>query len=794
MTTPTRATLPNSPLAATLPSQGTGQRLPGHQSIVSNPTVASAVIADSIDTIAASVQRAALYSGEIEKNFKQVLDHTKNAQTAAKTVAEQINKTVAGAPGAGGSHRDANRASSFSPLNLSPASMGIQPRDTPTAPMPSWRQDRPGSMDFSQGMNVGRDIGALRQQGANTLNRFLSNRTDAKQPFPMVNGKMTYPSGHPQAGMEVNEADMSEAIGSTEKYARRFNQVATAQRAIDNFGGGRGLSGALGMITKKAGPIGLAVGVGMKIGSEFENQREENRGYQQIYGGSNTSGFAQRTSESVFSRLSMFGTMGQGQAAQLFKDVSSLGIQGDDRQAGLDFAVRNFRKSGMDTKLAVDLMTTSIRNGVKDFSDLNTSLDQVSTAARKAGVNVGEAQRAFARTFELVQSSVTAGSGAASLAGGLTAAQTALGNSVAGKLDIRGMVTNETALRRQATLLGMDSSAYLGGVRNGGIQFQPTLARGLTASLNQVGTDLNSQIRTRVQQLKIDAVGKNGTLRNSDFQSFGETVQREGLMNQTDLAGLANEMSAQTGTQISSTDALSIAISAALGAPQSEITKALGTSASGMGMDGNTFDPRKINGKKLSLSNNEDQRNALAKSMGVVFARPSSRGMVGGSGAQGAARTYLGQVANTGTRNEYEEALVRDGGNNKGLMVRVKSGDSTKMVSYEEALSNPDYVKQVMSGSVMVQNSRNDEGEALSDRLAREKTEAQRSRDAKGGGGKNDRSGEIRVYPTPLLQKFLSFQTYGGEASSAARALGQPPSADVTPGSQTQAAGINGVG
>jgi len=68
----------------------------------------------------------------------------------------------------------------------------------------------------------------------------------------------------------------------------------------------------------------------------------------------------------------------------------------------LQFGVQQFRRVGMDPA-GPGADQQMVRNGVTAFGTLSTSLDQVADSARKAGLNVGQAQQRFGQVLGAVQ-------------------------------------------------------------------------------------------------------------------------------------------------------------------------------------------------------------------------------------------------------------------------------------------------------------------------------------------------------------------------------------------------------
>lgn len=179
--------------------------------------------------------------------------------------------------------------------------------------------------------------------------------------------------------------------------------------------------------------LGTAMRAAGAIGDLYQSEREKNRVYQGIEGGSNASGFGERAHEEAY-RWSMGFAMSGEMARRSFKGVTALGYTGKDqssnqgRQAGLDFVYHNYNSRGMDVDESMGFLQSASRDATVNFGELSKALKDVSDTAGKAGVNAKLMRESFQG---LLDSSITtgAGPGAAQLAGMFSSTQASYGRS-----------------------------------------------------------------------------------------------------------------------------------------------------------------------------------------------------------------------------------------------------------------------------------------------------------------------------------------------------------------------------
>lgn len=296
--------------------------------------------------------------------------------------------------------------------------------------------------------------------------------------------------------------------GEIDHYLASTSRSGRLAGALASRGGGS-LAAGLGMAAARvAGPIGIGYTVASE-GIEFaQNQRESNRFYQGISGGTNASGFGQRVQEKMFD-LGQMGTMGGAQASALFKGVSQTGLTGDSRNQALNFATDAFRKTGTDVETTMSLINTAVKNGNNNFQALSKGLNTVSDAAKNAGTNVGDAGKQYAENYHAVSQNVTQGGAGAQIATSLTTATARLGPAMKDvNLTPLAGPDNNTI---QASLLGRDPTEYANTLAAGGSKAAEAASKGQQAQLTSAVKNLiPPEALAEIQQKSEAAKKENG--------------------------------------------------------------------------------------------------------------------------------------------------------------------------------------------------------------------------------------------------------------------------------------------
>jgi hypothetical protein len=170
-----------------------------------------------------------------------------------------------------------------------------------------------------------------------------------------------------------------------------IGRVAGGEDALSSVAGGVLGDGAAGPIGVVAGALDAVYHFG---GDWLSSQRAQNATFQSIEGGSNIGALAERGRQAQF-EATKFGTFTSKQADQIFQGVTSLGLQGGQRQAGLDFISNNYRELGMSTADSMDLLTQATQTGNASLVALSATLQDVTNTAASAAINTDAARQSF---------------------------------------------------------------------------------------------------------------------------------------------------------------------------------------------------------------------------------------------------------------------------------------------------------------------------------------------------------------------------------------------------------------
>lgn len=230
-------------------------------------------------------------------------------------------------------------------------------------------------------------------------------------------------------------------------------------------GGGGGHSSGSGGLMGWIGKNIPGAGIVKSIFGETRSQRAKNEYYQNVEGGSNAAGFAERGHEEAYV-LSTGAVLSGDEARTAFKGVTRLGYNGrvDDafsqqggRQNALDFIYHAKTSYGASVNESLKTLEVVSKNSTLSLTGLNKALKDISDTAGKAGVN---AQMARAQYLALLQSGVAAGYGAGAVptAANIQMGKTSLGRSFE-DIDLTGQMSQQYTYMASSNL-GMTYNQY----------------------------------------------------------------------------------------------------------------------------------------------------------------------------------------------------------------------------------------------------------------------------------------------------------------------------------------------
>lgn len=338
---------------------------------------------------------------------------------------------------------------------------------------------------------------------------------------------------HKASGRFASGAETEAMEGNLARAAGRYG---TARNLTGALAEGQGVKEAIGaafpgLVSKVAFPLAVAKLTDQAL--DFATaQREQNREWQKITGGSNISAYGERAKSQVF-EWGMKGIMGAGSAEELYMGAARMGLRGDERNRALDFSVANFKKYGMDVKDSLDLINTALESSNSSLSGLGRALEGVSNQAKAAGRNVDEARKAFGARYEQVTQTI-GGTAAVAVAAGQTEASYSLGRG----LENVTFATDPAAQRLQAITLGYrDVPSYLKAVRESGgtkaAEGQAAVARSFVrASAGPAADRLLPEFQAR------KGWGDPTTWNTSQTEEFGRAVAEDMGMDPEVMQGL----------------------------------------------------------------------------------------------------------------------------------------------------------------------------------------------------------------------------------------------------------------
>lgn len=784
--------LPLPPSLAT-PTAG----LPGLDPSTTSVQVAAAVAAQQAQATSVVLTQAKIMSGDIERDFRAVRDHVKAIGDTLRgigsgTPALAPATTAPGAAQAG--------APTPKPADRQPGSAGRTPKPVDSPEEQVARTGRttqrmaggepegalPGPAPIrGMGYNEARSsfsLAGIRERAAAGAARGLQNRVGRYQ---LQDGTWTEAA----TGRELS------ALGG--RLAGIGNQGIKALSAVAQ---GESLSTALPGLGRVSGPVGFAVGAGSWAVSQAQNQREQNRVYQNVTGGPNfsltdpNSGFRQRLGENMFG-WSQIGTMGSSQARALYRGVTEMGVSAQTRTGALDFASTQYRKVGMDPQQALDLVNKMVSNGVDAFGTLSTALDKVSDTARKAGANVGAAEKSFGAVLGSVQQNVTGTAAAPTIAAGLQTELTRQGHTLAGQLDFTGMLS-QPSLMMQAASLGQDPMSYMAK-----IQQQPALmGQGLQSQVDRIRDAVFSRealawAHTEGQKA-MQATG--GQLTPAGAAEIGRQMAQRGMLNAMQFMQVAASLGLGGVTPA---NVYEVAAKVALGGFRFDQSLAgsdlpdRGTTVGGQGIVTNAQvaaakakSTGPGNPQEVSTQGGQASQIADAIGQGYKYVQSGRGGTQRTGGPDTTGAEYISSVQQSGSRSAVLEALLKDPSFKDKHFV-VQSAKGPIAVNFEQAFGQ--YQDQLRHGDVTIQET----GETVAQTTGKLGDQTGTAASAgqagpAGAGAPGQVAGSVAIYADDELKKILRFATGGGAYIDSSQRSGNPaPAFPSTPADYPVAGG-----
>lgn len=776
---------PLTPRVPLSPSAAPVAAIPSTQQLTTDPRVANGVQADAFRDGATILEQMSRYFGDaqdsaakIAQNLKDAADHV---ERSARSTAQHASRTHSAASSATPYHPDAPQphgegsgihgepTGARAPFSPSAASTGDVIHHTAT--MPEGRVEAEGFSQL-QGMQQARwnNLADARMSAARYINRRVSE----------VGASKEFTSN--AEGTRFRDDRTGHFISSEEAASRQrsLNRIGQATGALTKISSGEAtVTGALAEMVPYAGVIGGAFAAAHFVQGQMISQRAQNQFYQQISGGSNFSGFAERGREfmNTHSLSAMFG-MGSGQASELYRGVSQMGITGDQRTAALNFATDEFYKRGMDIQSSLQLISESVRNGVTDFGSLRAALDETSKAAQRGGLNVSEVNKQLAQNYQMVQSQIT-GTATATIAGGLTSTMAAQGQTMQG-INLAQGLTSETSMRTMAAQQGMSYGAFMAQSRTNPSAFGRA-AQGLLEQRTEILLPTNVRMQLQRQANRLAAQNGTGTLSSGQI---GELADQLLASNQVDPAQIQQVMAAVTGGQMTQGQAAEFLVRTATGGLNVGRDIAAHAQAATVHAD-KTLDPhnaalnRTVNNTAAGAWSQRDvNMKAVWQSMGFKEGPGGTASWLPGDlpaahkgGSQVDMAAYQDFMSRTGERVPEIEALLKNPDRNRKFTVQTKDGP--KQVNTDEAIKY--YSDQLAAGTATI-SAGSGQGHSVADVTGMSDPNVKSSDlGMKGPSSLNKASpnaktpdkgsagaGSVAIYPMPALLDVLKFVPSGG--------------------------------
>lgn len=643
--------------------------------------------------------------------------------------------------------------------------------------LPQPRQDRPAGpprpMTLAQGIALGSNFGQLRQAASDRINQWGSEWAANIPRPPMEDGFWVDEAGNAtRAAHQAGEA-----------YERRLGNIGRAQGIIQSVGQGGGLSGAMGAIgggiARAAAPIGIAYGAVNLIDNTMTDQRAAARPYQQTFGGGVLDQTGHRIEEQLFSRFGTFGLMGNDEASRLFRDVSSLGLQGDERRSALGFATDNYREFGTDVSTSMRLIRIATQDGTEVLDEFQKSMKALAEVAEESGVSVQRAHEHYVTALEGARR-ITTGEAASDMARMTSAIATSFDDTPLDGVDLAPLLSNNVAQYRAMAALGIDDAEFQAGLISGDRDIGMAVIETSVDQLIQHGVNVEAIPADVQQQINSIMSAAGGNPSADDLTDISALLIRSGVINPRALQVMAGNFGLGSLTQA---QLMSLVTDRVVGGQMTQFGEAVQETEDAYLEQSRPQYPMVSSRPGVGMISRGDNR---MHELGLIEEpRPMKTNVM----AEGVnvevydfAREYFGQAALRGGEGSWaiESILENDPAQWVGQEFTVRDARGReRVVSFSDLLSEMDALE---AGQIYTAD-----GEALHERLGYDVMSEQSTRGPRTSrGGTFDTSVEpsasqdqqqeqkIVVEAIGPLQEMLAFYVDGGSDGAYARRHGLP--------------------
>lgn len=459
--------------------------------------------------------------------------------------------------------------------------------------------------------------------------------------------------------------------------------------------------------------VGTAMTIATETGNIYQSEREKNRLYQGMEGGTNAENFGERLHEETY-RWGMGMGMSGDMARRSFKGVTALGYTGKSqtgqgRQDALDFVYHNYNARGMDPEESMGMLQTASRDATVNFTNLSNALKEVSDTAGKAGVNA----RLMRQQFQgMLDTAINTGSGpgSAALASTFSTTQASYGREFQNS-NMQGQLSRGYQYMVGAQY-GVNPGQLQGLMRNKPGEY----ARMVSGSQrNWIDTVFSSQQKSDLQAL----IKKYGT-----SQSAVPAIEQDFLNShpEIDLNVIADTLSGPlTGVELDNSNVMDWVIqqlsgnTAAAHTPQSDPTKPIaikdldnktgankeGVSFGKYGLNPGTKVPVGTKGLNADIGLDKLQKINTGRRFGLFGAYDNNAG-----------KDYVSRAKKSGQRDPVLEALLQNVDDPNNVKVKVATASGERVVSFAEAMKL--FPNEMAAGKVTIVSGK-DAGKTTSD-------------------------------------------------------------------------------
>lgn len=429
--------------------------------------VAQGLFGQQVADAQTGFQRTALLSGAIERKVDTMLQSllTSLAGAAISRLDDPGGAHLPGAhlPGRPKMAPVTPPPSTPAPTTTAPATPAPAPAPAPADTDAKGDQTPSAIARYKEGLATGQGLtmGGVAKSAIRVGARYFTDRPTNWQKDPETGAltEIDSATGEP-IGQPIAPGDSGYAM-----IAAKMRATAFVGGNLASMAGGGGAAGRLGMVVSKAaGPIGIAVGAGLAAGQFAEAQNEAAAGYRSAFGETGTGTFAgQERFGEFMAGLGGFGTVGGDRAREQYRQASALGLRDDRREGATDFASDMFMRFGMDTSESMKIVSQTLSQGNVSLLEFGDAITEVSRSAVEAGRSSQEAIKGFVDAQAYLAQNLTTGSAsvdiAKQVAGIASDMPKGLSDALGGASGMAESVLSQQNVMRVASLTGQDSAS-----------------------------------------------------------------------------------------------------------------------------------------------------------------------------------------------------------------------------------------------------------------------------------------------------------------------------------------------